>query len=139
MTDSQMLSIIESTDEELSAAETQLGELAGDVFDGLYEPGLYSRLVRAGNFQASTVRVEGEPKFVLIHTRTPLGWLTVEGVAALRPCSVKLIYDAVDALARKLDCKVIQVVTKLSGMFRMALRSGYHTTGIILFKNAPAT
>jgi len=136
LTDSQLLSILESTEEELSAAEARLGELAGQIFDGLYEPGLYTRLVKSGAFTASTVCIEEDPKFVLIHSKTPLGWLTVEGIASLKRCPMETIFDAVDELASQLDCSTIQFVTKLSALQRFAQGRGYQTTGVILHKNA---
>lgn len=136
LTDPEMLSILESTEEELSLAEARLGELAGEIFDGIYEPGLFAHLVKCGAFTASTVSLQGEAKFILIHSKTALGWLTVEGIASIKRCPMQAIFDAVDELARRLNCRVIQFVTKLAALQRFAQGRGYRTSGIILHKNA---
>jgi hypothetical protein len=134
--DSELFSIFESTPEEVAAAEDHIGDLARTIFDGIYQPDTYKQLVQQRRLVASTVVLRGElkPAFVLFHTITPLGWLTIEGAAALKPSSIPLMYDTVDRLAEFYGCPVTQVITKLAGMLRVAKRRGYKTTGVILHK-----
>ena len=141
LTEKEMLSIIESSEAELLAVQPTLDALAEKVFDGgFYEPGTYAKLVKDGVFSSATVRdPDGEPQFILIYSRSPVGWLYVEAVAALKRSSLKQIFGAVDQLAKHYGCKVIQCVTKLSGMLRYSKTAGYRPAGIIILKDAPAT
>jgi hypothetical protein len=135
LTESEMFSITESTDDELLDADKRLGEMAAQILDGVYEPGIYLRLVKSGAFTASTVSIEGEAKFVLIHTRNALGWLIVEGIASLRRCPLETMFEATDALARHYRSKITQFVSRLSAMGRMAQAKGYEPAGIFWIKN----
>jgi len=137
LTETELLSIVESSEEELSQAESKLGPIANQILDGIYEPGTFVRLIKSGAFEASTVHVDKEPAFVMIYTRNALGWLTVEGVASLaKKASFKYVFDAGDALARHYGCKTIQFVTKLSSLYRYGLEQGYKSLGVIMCKDA---
>jgi hypothetical protein len=138
LTETEMLSIFESTDDELSAAEEKLGELAGQILDGIYEPGMFRRLVKAGVFTGSTVKVKDEPVFVLIHSRNALGWVIVEGVVAVRRGSLKLLFEAGDVLARHYEAPNILFVTRLKGLFNYARAHNFQVMGAILVKEVPA-
>lgn len=133
-----MLSIVESTEAELGMAMPKVDELAAQVFDGgNYRPGTYARLVRQHVFSAATVRDrDGVARFILVYSRSQLNWLYIEAVASLKRSSLRMIFAAVDDLARHFRCEVIQCVTKLSGMLRYSLAAGYRPAGIIIVKNA---
>jgi len=137
LTETELLSIVESSDPELLAAEEKLGAIAGQILDGIYEPGMFTQLVKSGAFQASTVLVDQKPAFVLIHTRNGLGWLIVEGVAALGNASLKTLHDALDALARHYKAPTILFVTRLSSLFRYGSKHGYKSMGVIMAKATP--
>lgn len=138
LTESEMFSILESTDVELQAVQPKLDELAGKVFaGGTFEPGTYARLVKEGVFSSATVRdPDGDPQFILIFSRSSLNWFYVEAVASIKRSSLKQIFSAVDQLASHYKCQVIQCATKLAGMFRFSLSQGYKPAGVIIVKNA---
>ena len=71
---------------------------------------------------------------MIIYSRSKLGWLYIEAIASLKKSSLKMMFSAVDELAGNYGCKVIQFVTKLSGMFRFSLGQGYKPVGAILLK-----
>ena len=139
MTDSQLFSFTESTDEELTAAEAKLGEIAGQIFDGLYTPGIYARLVKEKKLSSATVKMGNEPQFIIIYSRSPLNWLTIEGIASLKRCPMDKICDAAEDLRRHLGCQAIQFVTKLAAMCRVAIKHEFKTIGVLLLKDASAT
>ena len=134
LTESEMFSITESTDDELLDADKLLGEMAARIFDGIYEPGVFVRLVKAGALTASTVSIEDEPRFVIIHTRNALGWLIVEGIATLKRCKLATMFDAADALAKNYGSKVTGFVSRLVAMGHVAQARGYQPTGIFWMK-----
>lgn len=138
LTETELFFIVESTEPELLAAEEKLGQMAAQIFDGIYEPGMFARLVKEGAFTGSTVAVGGKPVLVLIHTRNALGWLTIEGVATLGKSSVKMVFDAADAIARHLGAPVIQFVTRLRPLYRYGLDHDYKAAGVIMVKGVPA-
>jgi hypothetical protein len=136
LTETELLTIVESNESELFRAEEQLGEIAGRVFDGIYEPGMFAQLVQEKKFEASTAVHAGEPIFVMLHTRNALGWLTIEGVASLKKSSMRFLVDAAEGIARHYGCPVIQFVTKLRALFRYGLEHHYKPVGVIMCKNA---
>ena len=97
LTQTDLLSILESDAAEMALAEARLGEIAGQILDGLYEPGMFTRLVKSGALEASTVNVGEEPAFVMLYTRNLIGWLTVEGVAGLGRAPLARLFEAGDA------------------------------------------
>jgi len=139
LTETELLSIVESSKEELTLAEEKLGELAGEILDGIYEPGTLKKLVESGAFGAATINVDQKPAFVMIYTRNALGWFTVEGVASLATTNLRHIFDAGDALAKKFNCGALQFVTRLSSLYKYALEHNYKPLGVILCKNALTT
>lgn len=138
LTETDLLSIVESSEAELLAAEEKLGAIAGQILDGIYEPGMFTKLIKSGAMEASTVLVDEEPAFVMVYTRNALGWLTVEGVASLKKASLQFAFDAAKAIARHYGCGAIQFLTRLSSMFRFGLEQGYKPMGVIMWKEAAA-
>jgi hypothetical protein len=134
ITETQLFSILESNEDELLQAEAELGTIAGKILDGIYEPGMFARLVKAGAFQASTINVDDKPAFVMVHSRNALGWLIVEGVAALGKDSLQFVFDAGDALAKHFAAPTILWVTRLASLFRFGSRQGYKPMGVIMCK-----
>ena len=132
LTQTDLLSILESDAAELALAESKLGEVAGQILDGLYEPGMFTRLVKSGALEASTVNVGEEPAFVMLYTRNLIGWLTVEGVAGLGRAPLARLFEAGDALARHYQCQVIQYVTRLGALFRFGCGAGFQPLGVIM-------
>lgn len=135
ITETQLFAILESNDSELQQAEAELGAIAGKILDGIYEPGMFTRLVKAGAFQASTVQVNDAPAFVMIYSRNAIGWLIVEGVAALGKSSFKFVFDAGDALARHFAAPTIMWVTRLASLYRYGSSQGYKPLGLIMCKH----
>jgi hypothetical protein len=130
-----MFSITETTEDELLDADAKLAEIAGQIFDGIYEPGIFVRLVKSGALTASTVSIEEEPRFVIIHSRNALGWLIVEGIATLKRCKLATMFDAADALASHYCSKVTSFVSRLSAMGHVAQSRGYQAAGIFWIKD----
>ncbi|HXC34264.1 MAG TPA: hypothetical protein VNV43_00200 [Candidatus Acidoferrales bacterium] len=137
LTETQMLSIVESTEAELLHADEQLGAIAHQVVDGMYTAGMFSDLVKRGCFTASTINVHGKPAFILIHCRNDLGWLMVEGAVALGNHSLEFLFDGGETLARHFNAPIVVFVTKLTALYRYATAQGYQTMGVILFKKNP--
>jgi hypothetical protein len=138
LTETELLQLFESSETELSVAEEKLGELAGQIFDGIYEPLSFARMVKEGKFEASTAVVDGEPVFVLIHTRNALGWLNVEGIASLKKSSLRLAFSAAEAIARHYGCPAVQFVTKLRALFNYGRQHDYKSVGVIMCKGISA-
>jgi hypothetical protein len=134
LTETEMLSIVESTEAELLRADEQLGAIATQVVDGMYTPGMFNDLVKRGCFTASTINVHGEPAFILIHCRNDLGWLMVEGAVALGKHSLEFLFDGGETLARHFNAPVVVFVTRLKALYRYATEQGYQSLGVILFK-----
>jgi hypothetical protein len=135
--ESQVFSLLESSEEELLAGGKILDEMAARILDTIYTKGTFLDLVKQKRFKASTITLGGEPAFVMVYTINALGWLTIEGVASLKKSPFKLVFDAGDLLARHYGCNNIQFVTKLASLYRFGLARGYKTVGVIMCKNAP--
>ncbi len=130
-----MFSICESTENEVLAADRLLGEMAAQLFDGIYSSGVFARLVKSGALTASTVKVKEEPQFVILHSRNALGWLIVEGIATLQRSKLASMFEAADALAKHYGSQVTAFVSRLAAMGRAAENSGYKSAGIFWMKN----
>lgn len=137
LTETELLSILESTESELAYADKELGIIASQVVDGMYTPGMYSELVNRGCFTASTINVEGKPAFILIHCFNDLGWLMVEGAVTLGNHSLEFLFDGGEALARHFKAPMVVFVTKLKALHRYASAQGYEAMGVILCKKNP--
>jgi hypothetical protein len=140
LTETELLSIVESTEAELAHADKELGTIAGQVVDGMYTVGMFSELVNRGCFTASTISVKGEPDkpaFILIHCRNDLGWLMVEGAVTLGNHSLEFLFDGGEALARHYGAPMVVFVTKIKALYRYASNQGYQTLGVILMKKDP--
>ena len=137
LTETELLSIVESNEAELAHADKELGVIASQVVDGMYTVGMFSELVNRGCFTASTINVKGEPAFILIHCRNDLGWLMVEGAVTLGNHSLEFLFDGGEALGRHLGAPMVVFVTKIKALYRYARAQGYQTLGVILMKKNP--
>lgn len=131
--DAEIFQILESSPPEIGQADEMLCS-AGTV-DGMFKPGIFRDLVAKGLLQSRTIAA-ADARFVLFFSINPLGWLVVEGCAAINRSPVKIIYAGIDALARKLGCKAIQAVTMLKGLYRESIKAGYKPAGVLIFKYA---
>ncbi|MGH7224596.1 MAG: hypothetical protein ACRELF_15335 [Gemmataceae bacterium] len=137
LTESELLSIVESTDTELLRADAQLAAIGRQVVDGIFPPSMFLELVKGGSYTASTVQVEGKPAFVLVHCRNELGWLLIEGAVALGNHSLEFLFDGAEALARHFGAPVVAFTTKLTALYRYATAQGYESIGVIVCKKNP--
>lgn len=136
LSDSEVLSITECTDDQLEIVEKELGAIAAKVSDGLYEPGTYLRLVKEGKLTGSVINLDDKPGVVVVHSLNALNYLIVDGVVALKRCPIQTIFDSVEVLARSYKSQMIIFVTKLKAIARMAKSRGYKPAGILFLKNA---
>lgn len=136
LSDSEVLSITECTEDQLQIVERELGAIAAKVSDGLYEAGTYYRLVKEGKLTGSVINLDGERAVVVVHSLNALGYLIVDGVVALNRCPLQAIFENVEFLARHYKSRVIIFVTKLKAIARMATSRGYTPAGILFLKNA---
>jgi hypothetical protein len=138
LTETEVLSIVESNERELSIAEEKLGAIGRRILDGIYTPGMFTKFVTNGAFLASIVIYEKKPAFVLITSRNGMGWMIVEGSVSLGAAPLKVVFDAADALARHFGDQKVLFVTKIKSLFQYATRNGYGTMGVIVSKGTPA-
>ena len=136
LSDDEVLSITECTDDQLRIVEEELGAIASKVSDGLYEPGTYLRLVKEGKLTGSVINLDNKASVVVIHSLNALNYLIVDGIVAINRCPLSTIFDSVEVLARSYKSKMIIFVTKLKAIARMAKARGYKPTGILFLKNA---
>jgi hypothetical protein len=83
LTQSDMLSILESTEEELLQAAATLDHTSSETLDGAFDAGIFDRLVKEKKLTASTIAVNDQPAFVLIHGFNAAGWLVIEGAVTI--------------------------------------------------------
>ena len=138
LTETELLSLWDSSEPEILDAEKHLSSAAAVILDGAYEPGTLSRLVKEKRLNSATVRdAGGQPMFVLVYGFNYAGWLTIEGTASLHPESrLDLVFEAVDTLAAHYKAKYIQFVTHWKALFRAAGSHGFKPAGVLMFKNA---
>jgi len=138
LTETELLSLWESSEPEIVDAEKRLSATAALVLDGAYEPGTLSRLVKEKLLNSATVRdAEGQAMFILVYGFNYAGWLTIEGTASCNPKSrLELVFEAVDALAAHYKAKSIQFVTRWKALFRAGDSHGFKPVGVLMFKNA---
>ena len=63
LTETDLLSIVESTEAELAEASQKLINVATDALDGTFDASTLERLVKTKAYQASTICFEGQPAF----------------------------------------------------------------------------
>ncbi|MGD0744138.1 MAG: hypothetical protein ABSA45_03190 [Verrucomicrobiota bacterium] len=136
ITETETLSLLESTGPELQAADEILVPVGGVLLDGLLQAGTFVKLVKHDQLKSATLAIEGEPACVLFYSTNGLGWLTIEGAAALKPSPLKTIFRGVDALAKHLSAPVVVLVTRFAALMRAATSAGYKPGGVILMKGA---
>ncbi|MGH8022219.1 MAG: hypothetical protein ACRED1_01455 [Limisphaerales bacterium] len=134
LTETEMLSIVESTEAELLHADEQLGIIGRQIVDGLFTPGMFNDMVKRGSHTASTINVEGKPAFIIIHCRNELGWLFVDGAISLGNHSLEFLFDGGEAVARHFGAPAVLFVTKLKALYRYATEQGYQSAGVVLAK-----
>lgn len=138
LTETEMLSIVESTESELLKAARTLDATSRNVLDGVFDPGAFDQLVKAGTLQASTVLdKEGDPAFVIIHTRNPIGWLMVEGAVKIGKGPLDLLFEGGYAIGRHLGASHVQFVTKLTALYQYAIDHDFKSLGVILCREVP--
>jgi hypothetical protein len=143
LTETDMLSIVESTEAELLYADKQLAATAAQIMDGTFSPGQFTDLVKRGCLTASTIQVNSVPAFVVVHAVNGLGWLIVEGAAHLAtktPASMGDLANGCYAIARHFGAPYIIFVTKLKSLYRYALEEqDFNSLGVILGRPVPCT
>jgi hypothetical protein len=137
LTETDLLSIVESTEAELLKAAAELDAISHKVLDGVFDAGAFDQLVKSGVLQASTVMVKDEPAYVIIHCRNPLGWLMVEGAVKIGKAPLDHLFEAGYALARHLGASHVQFVTRLTALYRYAMDHDFKSLGVLLCKEVP--
>ena len=125
MTEKQMLLSI-ATAEELSQGEA--------VFLSTFQesPWLASG-VKAGYYQAHTVKIEGLPRYVVIWHKSDQNQMLVNFCAQLNggECFDALI-EAVKGIGRHFNCSAVQVITARSGLVRKLQEKQFKPFGVAL-------
>ena len=138
LTETDLLSIVESTEAELLKAANALDATSKNILDGAFDPGAFDKLVKAGTLKASTVLDQDkEPAYVIIHTLNPLGWLMVEGAVKIGEGSLDTLFEGGYALARHLGSSHVQFVTKLRALYEYAREHEFKSLGVILCREVP--
>ena len=135
ITSTETFSLLESTADELVRAQEALSPAMETAFDGLLSAAKFVDLVKEGKLQTATIAIEGKPSCILFFQVNPsLGWLYIEGAAAIERTPIHRIFEGVDALAGELKSKAVVFVTKYSALLRAALDRGYNNAGVVMFK-----
>lgn len=138
LTETDLLSIVESTEAELLKAAKVLDATSRNILDGAFEPGAFDQLIKAGTLQASTVLdKEGQPAYVMIHSRNPLGWLMVEGAVKVGTAGLEYLFEGGYAIGRHLGASHVQFVTKLKGLYEYARAHDFIALGVLVCRPIP--
>jgi hypothetical protein len=137
LTDSELLTIVESTEEELSKACTTLDATSHGILDGVFEPGVFARLLAEKKLSRSTIKIGEERAFVLIHGFNAAGWLVIEGAIALGRRPIKDLLDGSYALARHFGAPKIVFITKLKALYQYVIDHNFKTVGVMLCSEVP--
>lgn len=134
LTDKDLVSIVKATEEELAVADRRLTQTSQKILDGLFDAGTFSRLVKEGVYQCSTIKVKDQAAYILIHTRSTLGWLIIEGAVSIGGMPLRHLFEGAEALACHLNAPKILFVTKLKGLYEYAKKTGWICMGVIMAK-----
>lgn len=137
LTETDLLSIVESTEAELQEACRQLRDTSDKFLDGAFSAGEFDRLVKAGTHKASTILVKDKPAYVVIHAPNAVGWLMVDGAVRIGKASLDHLFEGGYALARHLRAPQIVFVTKLKSLFQYARDHDFTAVGVVLSKAVP--
>ena len=137
LTESDLFSIVESTEAELLDASKQLAETSDKILDGAFNAISFNELIKGGSHQASTVLVDGKPAFVIIHARNAVGWLMVDGAVKIGDAPLEHLFEGGYAIAKHFKCPQIVFVTKLKSLFRYAVNHDFNCLGVMLCKAVP--
>jgi hypothetical protein len=138
LTEADMLSIVESTEDELLKAAAVLDATSNAILDGVFEAGLFAQLLKEKKLSSSTIKVQGERAFVLIHGFNAAGWLVIEGAVALGRRPIKDLLEGSYALARHLKAPRIVFITKLKTLYQYVLDHNFKSIGVMLCGEVPA-
>lgn len=133
LTEADLLSIVESTEDELLKAAAVLEATSNAILDGVFEAGLFAQLLKEKKLSSSTIAVQGERAFVLIHGFNAAGWLVIEGAGAYM---LYQMYQAYQAGVTGLQNLLMAPFTALQNAFNSAASSVSSTASLIV--NTPA-
>ena len=69
LTETDLLSIVESTEAELLKADSELAITASQNLDGVFDAGIFDQLVKAKKYQASTIMRQGRSAYFCLDPR----------------------------------------------------------------------
>lgn len=134
LTETDLLSIVESTEAELLEACKQLRKTSDQFLDGAFSAGEFDKLVKSGTHKASTILVEDKPAYILIHAPNAVGWLMVDGAVCIGKASLDHLFEGGYALARHFKAPRIVFVTKLKALYQYAIDHDFTSVGVVLSK-----
>jgi hypothetical protein len=125
------LAVLPAAPEEVAAAGRLIGRTFGEDMRWLHDG------IQAGHYQASTIQVNGHPRFVVAWHVTPNQTLCVNAAAqigAQRP-DIDALFAGLCQIARDRACRTLEFVTLRAGLLKAALARGFVADGVLLTRS----
>lgn len=132
LTETQLFELCPASDDALQRGALLLGRtFQGDEF--FRESAWLLDGVKAGHYTATTVKAGGVDRFLFAHHTNQQNALVLNAAVQLTPRSdFNLLFQAGIELARRLNCRAVEFVTRRAGLVKQAVERGFKSEGVLL-------